>query len=318
MRSGWLRLWRHGSIVWRLSWRERGWLLRRGGCYMALLWRCVGRAFDACTVFWDVEFRTIHPTAGDEKYGLRIGPVFWTRLVQGAAAWSSYHPLACNRSLTLWWLLGRQGASPASCGSGVRKEQGRFEAHAWVSTRRGGERWIDVGLRFATSRAFDRLHRICNSVDLLLRNKLEIAAMTTAIHHDQDFSWAMPYAQLLREGRLAEIGASTSPRNWKTWARLKNESWRVAWVMAHLLKWIFQPERRGNSWIATIKEQRQRIVRLLRKIPGLKSCLDEAFVNGYSDARLIAVRETNLRSGPFRKTRRSHWNRFWMMRVLAE
>ena len=64
--------------------------------------------------------------------------------------------------------------------------------------------------------------------------------------------------------------------------------------MAHLLEWIFQPERRGNSWIATIKEQRQRIIRLLRKNPGLKSCLDEAFVNGYSDARLIAVRETNL------------------------
>ena len=56
----------------------------------------------------------------------------------------------------------------------------------------------------------------------------------------------------------------------------------------------FQPERRGNRWIATIKEQRQRIARLLRKNPGLKSCLDEAFAEAYADARLIAVRETNL------------------------
>ena len=30
--------------------------------------------------------------------------------------------------------------------------------------------------------------------------------MTTAVHHDQDFySWAMQTAQLVREGRLAEI-----------------------------------------------------------------------------------------------------------------
>ena len=29
---------------------------------------------------------------------------------------------------------------------------------------------------------------------------------------------------------------------------------RLGVLMAHLLKWIFQSERRGNSWIATIKE----------------------------------------------------------------
>jgi hypothetical protein len=69
-----------------------------------------------------------------------------------------------------------------------------------------------------------------------------------------------------------------------------------------LLKWIFQPERRGNSWIATIEEQRQRIARLLRKNPGLKSCLDEAFVEAYADARLIAVRETNLPKATFPET----------------
>ncbi|MGB5065037.1 MAG: DUF29 domain-containing protein [Candidatus Competibacter sp.] len=129
--------------------------------------------------------------------------------------------------------------------------------------------------------------------------------MTTAIHHDQDFySWAMQTAQLVREGRLAEIDCEYVAEELEDMGAAKERELesRLGVLMAHLLKWIFQPERRGNSWIATIKEQRQRIVRLLRKNLGLKSCLDEAFVNGYSDARLIAVRETNLPERTFPET----------------
>ena len=129
--------------------------------------------------------------------------------------------------------------------------------------------------------------------------------MTTAVHHDQDFySWAMQTAQLVREGRLAEIDCEYVAEELEDIGAAKERELesRLGVLMAHLLKWIFQPERRGNSWIATIKEQRQRIVRLLRKNLGLKSCLDEAFVNGYSDARLIAVRETNLPERTFPET----------------
>jgi hypothetical protein len=70
-------------------------------------------------------------------------------------------------------------------------------------------------------------------------------------------------------------------------------------LLAHLLKWQYQPERRSRSWEATIKEQRRRIERVLRKNPGLKSYLDEAFENAYGDARLIAVRETGLEENTF-------------------
>ncbi|MDG4560875.1 MAG: DUF29 domain-containing protein [Candidatus Competibacter sp.] len=129
--------------------------------------------------------------------------------------------------------------------------------------------------------------------------------MTASVHHDQDFySWAMHNAQLLREGRLAEIDCEYVAEELEDMGAAKERELesRLGVLMAHLLKWIFQPERRGNSWIATIKEQRQRIVRLLRKNPSLKSCLDEAFVDGYSDARLIAVRETNLPERTFPET----------------
>lgn len=56
-----------------------------------------------------------------------------------AAEWSvnaaaRHLPLRANcldRALTLWWMLRRRGL-PAELRIGARKEQGRFEAHAWV------------------------------------------------------------------------------------------------------------------------------------------------------------------------------------------
>ena len=85
--------------------------------------------------------------------------------------------------------------------------------------------------------------------------------MTTAVHHDHDFySWAMHNAQLVREGRLAEIDCEYVAEELEDMGAAKERELesRLGVLMAHLLKWIFQPERRGNSWIATIEEQRQR------------------------------------------------------------
>jgi len=45
------------------------------------------------------------------------------------------HPSCLVKSLTLWWLLGRQGI-PSRLRVGIRKEGGSLEAHAWVE--RGG------------------------------------------------------------------------------------------------------------------------------------------------------------------------------------
>jgi Transglutaminase-like superfamily len=41
------------------------------------------------------------------------------------------HPTCLALSLTLWWLLERQGIA-SHLRVGIRKENGKFEAHAWV------------------------------------------------------------------------------------------------------------------------------------------------------------------------------------------
>jgi hypothetical protein len=91
-------------------------------------------------------------TAGDEADILRRARAA-TRLVEAAARHGPFRAACLPRSLALWWLLRRRGID-TDLRIGVRKEAGRFEAHAWV------ELWglvlndtTDVRHRFA---AFDR------------------------------------------------------------------------------------------------------------------------------------------------------------------
>ena len=52
-------------------------------------------------------------------------------MVKAADRHGLVHPSCLVKSLTLWWLLGRQGIT-SELRVGVRKEGGNLEAHAWV------------------------------------------------------------------------------------------------------------------------------------------------------------------------------------------
>ena len=52
-------------------------------------------------------------------------------MVHAADRHGVVHPSCLAKSLTLWWLLGRQGIT-SRLRIGVRKENGKLEAHAWV------------------------------------------------------------------------------------------------------------------------------------------------------------------------------------------
>jgi hypothetical protein len=54
-----------------------------------------------------------------------------SQMVAAAARYGLGHPTCLEKSLTLWWLLGRRGIS-STLRLGARTEAGRFEAHAWV------------------------------------------------------------------------------------------------------------------------------------------------------------------------------------------
>ncbi|CAK0773029.1 DUF29 domain-containing protein [Gammaproteobacteria bacterium] len=120
--------------------------------------------------------------------------------------------------------------------------------------------------------------------------------------HDTDFfTWTQEQSALLRQGRVMDIDVKNLIDELESMGASERRELtnRLAVLLAHLLKWRYQPERRGNGWKATVKEQRQKVTRVLRQNPGLKSSLEESLEDAYSDAIQIAVRETGMDENVF-------------------
>jgi hypothetical protein len=74
---------------------------------------------------------------------------------------------------------------------------------------------------------------------------------------------------------------------------------RLAVLLAHLLKWQFQPERRCTSWRLTINEQRRQLALLLEDSPSLAQRLPEFLERAYRNATRTALEETGFLKSPF-------------------
>ncbi len=115
-----------------------------------------------------------------------------------------------------------------------------------------------------------------------------------ATRHEADvYTWVQEQVALLRAGRvdaldLENIAEELNDVGSEQYDKLESA---IEVLVAHALKWDFQPERRSRSWTLTIAEQRVRIERQLRRNPGLKSRIAEATAEGFRTGRLRAARE---------------------------
>ena len=62
---------------------------------------------------------------------LNMKMVLAAHMVNAADRHGLVHPSCLAKSLTLWWLLGRQGIT-SRLRIGIRKQNDQLEAHAWV------------------------------------------------------------------------------------------------------------------------------------------------------------------------------------------
>jgi hypothetical protein len=69
---------------------------------------------------------------------------------------------------------------------------------------------------------------------------------------------------------------------------------RILVLLMHLLKWEYQPEQRSKSWRNSIREQRRRIAKLLKKNPSLKPTVEDVTLDNFEDAVEQAMDETEL------------------------
>ena len=125
---------------------------------------------------------------------------------------------------------------------------------------------------------------------------------SNTITHDQDFSaWAFQNAELLRQGRLLDCDAANIAEELDSMGRsVRRElASRLRILLMHMLKWHYQPERRGTSWRLTIRNQRTEIRDLLKENPSLSAQLPNELLTNYADARELATDETGLPENTF-------------------
>lgn len=120
--------------------------------------------------------------------------------------------------------------------------------------------------------------------------------------YDQDlYAWAMTTARMVREGRLDELDVAHLAEELESMGKseLRAVESRLAVLLAHLLKWQFQPTQRSKSWERTLIEQRKRIARLLRDSPSLKPKLEDILPDAYDSARRLAAEDTGMDESDF-------------------
>jgi hypothetical protein len=109
-------------------------------------------------------------------------------------------------------------------------------------------------------------------------------------------AWANEQARLLRAGQFDALDIEHIADEIEDVGKSEKSEFesRMAVLLAHLLKWQYQPERRGASWQKTIKEQRKGLTRRLTKTPSLKADLRDIdwWSEVWTDALDIATRET--------------------------
>jgi len=121
------------------------------------------------------------------------------------------------------------------------------------------------------------------------------------LYEEDVYTWAMRNAELLRRGCFDQIDVEHIAEEIESVGKSERRELenRLILLLALLLKWQYQPERRGRSWQMTIKEQRRRVTGVLQSNPGLKPLLNEIVDQAYESARLVASRETDLDEASF-------------------
>ena len=118
-----------------------------------------------------------------------------------------------------------------------------------------------------------------------------------AAAYDEDFfAWTEEQARLLRAGEVAEIDTLNLAEEIESVGRSDRREIRSRLIvlLAHLLKWRFQPDARSPSWRSTVREQRDQIEAILEDSPSLRPMIAEALSRAYKRARTVAAEETGL------------------------
>ena len=120
------------------------------------------------------------------------------------------------------------------------------------------------------------------------------------LYETDETAWLDAMAELISEGCLNELDYPNLKEHLEAMAlrdRKKVES-RLAILIAHVLKWTYQPEKRTPSWRGTIIVQRHELTKLAES-GTLRKHAESVLPTCYAEAIEMAIEETQLAAETF-------------------
>ena len=117
----------------------------------------------------------------------------------------------------------------------------------------------------------------------------------TVLYEADETAWLDAMAELVAQGRFAELDRIHLAEYLSDMAKRdrREVNSRLAQLLAHLLKWFFQPEKRSRSWERSIELQRQKL-RDIFDSGTLRNHAVEHLAESYTRAVHLAIIETGL------------------------
>jgi len=120
----------------------------------------------------------------------------------------------------------------------------------------------------------------------------------SACYETDFYLWTQQQAGLLRQGQFnrIDLDAENIAEEIESMGKRDRRSISsyIQNVLLHLLKWRYQPERRGTSWSLSIENARYQILNLLDESPSLKGEMIVFATKEYQQASRNAAGETGL------------------------
>ncbi len=120
--------------------------------------------------------------------------------------------------------------------------------------------------------------------------------MNKALYESDFNQWLSTTVELLESGSYQQVDWNNLIEEVKGLGQSEKRAVRsnMIIVMLHLLKYIYQPDRRTDSWTNSIFEHRLRLELDLADSPNLKNIASESFLECYQKARKEAAKQTKL------------------------
>ena len=125
-------------------------------------------------------------------------------------------------------------------------------------------------------------------------------ASLSELYEADETAWLEAMADLIHQGRSSDLDYAHLEEYLGDMARRdrREVESRLATLLAHLLKWMHQPDHRSRSWRATIVEQRHELARHAAR-GVLRNHAESVLPDVYAEAVERAATETGLAAESF-------------------